>query len=162
MTDALEGTAPPKPTLRDEANAARIGRARFIGHAVGVALIVALVEIGLAAAGLRETRPAGPATLTLPDHWVVLAGSLVLLLALLDLAVRRRHDRGRRGIDAVIALLLLEAALVAGPFGLLPPSVPPAAASAVAGLAGLYLLLMLVLLPGNKGDNRYGPPPRHD
>jgi uncharacterized membrane protein YhaH (DUF805 family) len=160
MTDALGGSAPATPTLKDDANASRIGRARFIGHSIGFVLIVAVIEIGLTAAGLKQTLPAGSAaSMTLPNHWVILAGSLLLMFALLDLAVRRRHDRGRSGIDAVLALLLLEAALMLRLFGLLPPSVPPVAVSAVAGLCGLYLLLMLVLLPGSKSDNRYGPPP---
>jgi uncharacterized membrane protein YhaH (DUF805 family) len=161
MTDALGGSTPATPTLKDDANAARIGRARFIGHTIGFALIVAVIAIGLTALGLKQTLPAGgAASMTLPNHWVILGGSLLLMFALLDLAVRRRHDRGRSGVDAVIALILLEAALVLRLFGLLPPSVPPIAVSAVAGLCGLYLLLMLVLLPGSKGDNRYGPPPR--
>jgi uncharacterized membrane protein YhaH (DUF805 family) len=34
------------------------------------------------------------------------------------------------------------------------------AVAAVAGVSGLYLLVMLALLPGSRGDNRYGPPPR--
>ena len=43
MTNALEGTEPAKPTLREQANAPRIGRARFIGHVVGYVLIIALI-----------------------------------------------------------------------------------------------------------------------
>lgn len=161
MTNALEGMAAPKPTLRDEANAARICRSRFIGHAVGFTLIVLAIEIALTFAGLKETRQMGATSMTVPNHWLALAGSVVLLLALLDLAVRRRHDRGRSGIDVFIALLLLEAAYLTTVFGPLP-QVPPIAVGAVAGLAGLYLLVMVVLLPGNRGVNRYGAAPRPD
>ena len=102
MTNALEGVEAPKPTLRDEANATRIGRARFIGHAVGFTLIVLVIEIALTFAGLKETRQMGAEPITVPHHWLALAGSIVLLLALLDLAIRRRHDRGRSGIDAFV------------------------------------------------------------
>lgn len=159
MTNALEGTEPPKPTLREQANAPRIGRARFIGHVVGYVLIIALIEIGLTLAGLKETRQMGATTVTVPNHWVSLAGSLVLLLALIDLAIRRRHDRGRSGIDAFVALLLLEAAYLSTVLGPVVP-IPAMAVAAVAGVSGLYLLVMLALLPGSRGDNRYGPPPR--
>ena len=159
MTDALEGSAPTAPTFRDEANSARIGRARFIGHAIGYVLLVTIIEVGLTAAGLRQAQSAG-AAIPLPNHWVALAGSALLLLALLDLAVRRRHDRNRSGIDAVVALLLLEAAAVVTVLGLLPASVPTMAVGGIAAVAGLYLLLMLALLPGHAGANRYGPPPR--
>lgn len=159
MTNALEGTEVPKPTLREQANAARIGRARCIGHVVGYVLIIALIEIGLTFAGLKETRQMGATAVTVPNHWVALAGSVVLLLALIDLAIRRRHDRGRSGVDAFVALLLLEAAYLGTVLGPVAP-IPPMAVAAVAGVCGLYLLVMLALLPGNRGDNRYGPPPR--
>lgn len=161
MTNALEGIEARKPTLREEANAARVGRARFIGHAVGYGLIVLVLEIALTFAGLKDTVQMGATSMTVPHHWLVLAGSVVLLLALLDLAIRRRHDRGRSGIDAFIALLLLEGALLATMLGPIP-SVPPVAVGAAAGLAGLYLLVMLVLLPGSKSNNRYGAPPAAD
>lgn len=161
MTNALEGVEAPKPTWREQANAARIGRARFIGHTVGYVLIIGLIEIGLTFVGLKETRQMGATALTVPNHWVALAGSVVLLLALMDLAIRRRHDRGRSGADAFIALLLLEAAYLSTVLAPVAP-IPPVAVAAVAGLCGLYLVVMLALLPGSKGDNRYGPSPRAD
>jgi len=161
MAHALPGAEAPKPTLRDEANAARIGRARFVGHAVGFTLIVLAIEIALTFAGLKETRPMGATSMTVPHHWLALAGSIVLLLALLDLAIRRRHDRGRSGVDAFVALVLLEAAFLTGVLGPIP-QVPPIAVGAVAGLAGLYLLVVLVILPSSRTINHYGAPPNPD
>jgi len=161
MTNALEGVEAPKPTLRDEANATRIGRARFIGHAVGFTLIVLVIEIALTFAGLKETRQMGAEPITVPHHWLALAGSIILLLALLDLAIRRRHDRGRSGIDAFVALVLLEAAFLTTVLGPIP-RVPPIAVGVVAALAGLYLVLVLAVLPGSRADNRYGTPPKPD
>ena len=162
MAHALQGAEAPRPTLREEANAARICRSRFIGHAVGFILIVLVIEIALTFAGLKETRQMGAQSLTVPNHWLALAGSIVVLLALMDLAIRRRHDRGRSGIDAFIGLLLLEAAFLATVMGPLPPQVPPIAVGAVAGIAGLYLFVMLVILPGNRSVNRYGESPKPD
>lgn len=134
----------------------------FIGHATGYLLIVLVIEIALTFAGLKETRQIGVQSMTVPHHWLALAGSLVLLLALTDLAIRRRHDRGRSGIDAFIGLLLLEAAFLTIVMGSLPPQTPPIAVGAVAGLAGLYLLVVLVILPGNRTINRYGARPKPD
>lgn len=161
MTNALQGTEAPKPTLREEANATRIGRARFIGHAVGLILVVLVIEIALTFAGLKETRQMGANSVTVPQHWLALAGSIVLLLGLLDLGIRRRHDRGRSGIDAFIALLLLEGAFLTTMLGPIP-QVPPIAVGAVAGVAGLYLLVVLMLLPSNRHINRYGARPKPD
>lgn len=162
MAHALQGAEAPKPTLREEANAARIGRSRFIGHAVGFILIVLVIETALTLAGLKETRQIGAQSITVPNHWLALAGSVVLLLALMDLAIRRRHDRGRSGIDAFVALLLLEAAFLTTVMGSLPSQVPPIAVGGVAALAGLYLVVMLMILPGNKAINRYGARPKPD
>jgi len=159
MTDALEGTAPPKPSLRDEANAQRIGRAHFIGHAVGMTLIIAAIVIGLTFAGLKDM--AGTGSTTLPNHWVALVASLLWLLAMVDLATRRRHDRNRSGLDSLVLLLLLEAIYVAGLFGLMRGAAA-LTGPVLAALIGLYLLVVLAILPGSKGENRYGPALRAD
>ena len=97
MKDALEGPAPPRRSFRDEANAARIGRSRFIGHAVGMILILGLILFGvqaLAARLLLQSAPSQPALDAMVNHTAAVIVSLLLLCALLDLAVRRRHDRG--------------------------------------------------------------------
>ena len=159
MTDALEGPRVKEPTLAEQANAPRIGRARFIGHAVGAVLLILLVEVGLSLVGFKEVRQMGTAEMTLPNRWVVLVGSVLVFLCLLDLALRRRHDRGRTGAGAAIALLALELISVASAFGLLT-GILSVAAAAVCGIAGLYLLVVLAILPGTRGPNRYGPDPR--
>lgn len=161
MANALEGAAPAKPSLRQEANALRIGRARFIGHAIGVLLIVVAAEVALTLLGFRQTLQVGPREMSLPNAWVQLAGQAVLLLAVLDLGVRRRHDRGRSGVDCAVALIVLEGLAVASIFGRLRP-LEAMAATGVAALLALYLLVVLALLPGNRRANRYGEPPRAD
>jgi len=120
MANALEGAAPPKPTLRDEANASRIGRARLIGHTIGLVIIVALVSLGLSAIGLTESYPIGERPVPLLNHWAALILSLLLCCALADLMIRRRHDRNRSGIDCLIGLALLEIGYIAFIFHLVP------------------------------------------
>jgi len=159
MTDALGGPRAKEPTLREQANAPRIGRARFIGHAVGLVLLIGLIEIGLTVAGLKETLPVGAQEVALPSRWVGLAGSVLLFLCLADLAIRRRRDRGRGGVDAAALLLLLTLIGVAVRFQPLT-GIPAIAAAAVSVLAGLYLLVVLAILPGTRGPNEYGPDPR--
>jgi uncharacterized membrane protein YhaH (DUF805 family) len=159
MTDALEGPRVKDVTLREQANAPRIGRARFIGNAIGIVLLILLIEVGLAFAGLKEEAPSGASGAILPSRWVSLAGSALAFLCLVDLAVRRRHDRGESGVDCAALLLLLELIFAASLFGLLA-SIPLAVTAAIAGLAGLYLLVVLAVLRGNTGPNAYGQDPR--
>jgi uncharacterized membrane protein YhaH (DUF805 family) len=159
MTDALEGPRVKPTTLREQANAPRIGRARFIGHAIGIVLLIAAVVAGLAIAGLREAQTINGQPAMLPNRWVAIVGSLLGFVCLVDLAVRRRHDRGQSGADCAALLVLLELIAIGGLSGVLG-SVPRLAVSGVAGLAGLYLLVALAVLPGTPGPNQYGPDPR--
>lgn len=159
MTDALEGPRGRETSLREQANSPRIGRARFIGNAIGIVLLILLIEVGLTFAGLKEAAPSGATGAILPSRWVSLAGSVLAFLCLVDLAVRRRHDRGESGADCVALLLLLELIFAASQFGLLA-SIPLAVTAAIAGLAGLYLLVVLAALRGNTGPNTYGQDPR--
>jgi uncharacterized membrane protein YhaH (DUF805 family) len=159
MANALEGTAPPKPSLREEANAPRIGRARFIGHTIGLVIIVGLISLGLSAIGLKEGYQIGDRAVPLLNHWAALLLSLLLCAAMADLMIRRRHDRNRSGIDCLIGLALLEIGYIAFIFHLVSAA-SMIALLGVAGLVVLYLLVTLAILPGTKGSNRYGPPPR--
>jgi uncharacterized membrane protein YhaH (DUF805 family) len=93
----------------------------------------------------------------------VVSGILFALAVLvwLDLIVRRRHDRGRSGIDGLIWMALLVASQVAWVI----PSVPPSVAgwlNLLVYAGAIYLFVVLVILPGNRGENRYGPVPRPD
>lgn len=167
MTDALEGPQVKKVTLREQANAPRIGRGRFIGNTVGILLLVILIEAGLTLAGLKQSiliergvfGLRREMTLVLPDLWAALAGSVLLLLGLIDLAVRRRHDRGQSGSDAAAILILVELIAVGYASGLLIGA-PPTVTLPIIGVAVLYLVVALAVLPGDKQANRYGPNPR--
>ena len=77
-----------------------------------------------------------------------------------DLTVRRRHDRGRSGVDAVIFQILLLASVIIHTFADAPDIVGYLDAFLV--LFGLYLFVVLVILPGNRQENRYGAVPRPD
>jgi uncharacterized membrane protein YhaH (DUF805 family) len=167
MTDALEGPRARRVTLREQANAHRVGRARFIGNTVGILLLVILIEVGLTFAGLKQSIVLNRGTLglrrdlilVLPDFWAAIAGSVLLLLGLVDLAVRRRHDRGQSGADAAAILVLLELIGAGYASGLLIGA-PLTVTLPIIGIAVLYLLVALTVLPGDKGANRYGPNPR--
>jgi uncharacterized membrane protein YhaH (DUF805 family) len=161
MANALEGESQAKPSLKQEANAQRIGRSRFIGHAIGVLLIVVVAAVALSIAGFAETVQMGPQVATLPNVWVQLGGLVVLILALLDLGVRRRHDRNRSGVDCAVVLMVLAGLATGGIFGRFT-RVEAVGAAGVAALLVLYLLVTLATLPGNRGPNRYGEPPRPD
>ncbi|HVY50585.1 MAG TPA: DUF805 domain-containing protein [Devosia sp.] len=161
MSDALEGEAPAKPSLKQEANAARIGRARIIGHTIGILLILLGAMIALTLAGFRQSIAMGPGEVALPNRWVLLGGLVVLLATLLDLGVRRRHDRNRSGVDCVVALMVLAGLGIAALFGRLTPSEQMVALAIAGALLG-YLIVTLAILPGNRGSNRYGDPPRAD
>ena len=127
-------------------------------------LAFALVVAGMAVlmvAGFKQTVEMGPRQGTLPNVWVLLGGLVVLLLALLDLGVRRRHDRNRSGTDCAAVLIVLAGLGVAGLFGRLRPF-EELAAGGIAAVLVFYLLVLLAVLPGTPGPNRYGEPPQPD
>jgi uncharacterized membrane protein YhaH (DUF805 family) len=170
MSQALEGTPQRGTTLTEQANGRRIGRAMFIGHSVGYLVILAAVAIGLASAGFTApgryhaifavTSP--PTVLDLPlmglTPWVTLGIMVLGMLIWTDLTVRRRHDRGRSGVDAMIFQILLLASVIIHSFADAPDIV--GWLDAVLVLFSLYLFVVLVLLPGNRGENAYGSDPR--
>lgn len=86
------------------------------------------------------------------------------------LAVKRRHDRGNRGIDVLgyIALglvLLMAVTIVASGAPFTDAPFPLAAVAAVISLFvglqaySIYMLVVLGLLRGTDGPNEYGPAP---
>jgi uncharacterized membrane protein YhaH (DUF805 family) len=172
MSHALEGTPKPVVTLTEQANGQRIGRSMFIGHTVGYLLLFAAAIAGLAFAGFvaptsydavfAVTQP--PTVLHFPylglHPYAVLGLSLVGMIVWTDLTIRRRHDRGRSGVDAVIWQILLLASVIMHTLADAPDIVGYLDAALV--LYGLYLFLVLVILPGNPGENRHGAVPRPD
>ena len=119
MANALLGPEETKPTLREEANAPRIGRSRFIGHGIGIALVLGAILVGVRV--LASKAVPDPLLQVTIDRYVAVAIVTLFLLALLDLGIRRRHDRGRSGVDCVVALMLLEAVAIATIFERVPP-----------------------------------------
>jgi uncharacterized membrane protein YhaH (DUF805 family) len=172
MSQALEG--PPKPvvTLTEQANGLRIPRSMFIGHSAGYLIALALVVVALSYAGFTQptsydavfavTTP--PTVIHYPyvglHPYAVIGLSVIAMLVWSDLTIRRRHDRGRSGVDAAIFQILLLASVIIHTFGNAPDIVGYLDAFLV--LFGLYLFFVLVILPGNRGENRYGDVPRPD
>ena len=170
MSHALEGTPKPAVTLTEQANGRRIPRSMFIGHTVGYLIILGAAIIGLTFvpgmtvptsydAVFAVTMPA--TVLHFPyvglHPYAVIGLSVFAMIVWTDLTVRRRHDRGRSGVDAVIFQILLLASVIIHTFADAPDIVGYLDAFLV--LLGVYLFFVLVILPGNRGANRYGPRP---
>lgn len=172
MSYALQGAPKQSATLTEQANGHRLCRSMFIGHTAGYLLIFAVIIGALAYFGF--TQPVSyDAVLAVAEPPVVLHYGYVGLhpyatlgLAALgfiiwtDLTVRRRHDRNRSGVEVVIWQILLLASVILHTFGNAPDIV--GYLDAVLVLGGLYLFVVLVILPGNREENRYGPIPRPD
>lgn len=177
MTDALEGPRVKQTTLREQANSPRIGRARFIGNGVGFIILFAAASAAIGA--IRTALSGGGIAVALPFSFKAnftglppsahlemighdaLADSILLVIGTLlwmDLVVRRRRDRGKSGLDGVVWQLLFLASQFLYELGILPVLVPWL--DLVVDIGALYLLVVLVFLPGTAGDNRYGPDPR--
>lgn len=164
MTDALLGPPKREPTLRERANAPRIGRARFIGNAVGYLLVVLIVAAAVVLAkvpSLTETVSlrSSPMPLTVPNAWVRVGLTAVLMLFVGELAIRRRHDRAASSIDVIVWLELVLGAVVLQNFA--PRFEYSLWIDGVLAAIGLYFIVVLCILPGTRGPNRYGPDPRH-
>jgi uncharacterized membrane protein YhaH (DUF805 family) len=155
----LEGAPKPTVTLTEQANGQRIPRSMFIGHTLGYLLLFALVIVASFFVGLFRP-PNSPMGQWELDRNFALALLAVGSVIALDLMVRRRHDRGRSGVDAVVWLMLALALAVIHIFDKAPDLV--LWFDAIVGLYGLYLFVVLVLLPGNPHENRYGAVPRPD
>jgi uncharacterized membrane protein YhaH (DUF805 family) len=172
MSQALEGTPPRGLTLTEQANGRRIGRAMFIGHTVGWLVIIAIVAAGLVMLGMTAPGryyaifPVMEPPFVIDQQvmgltpWATLGLSILAMLVWTDLTIRRRHDRGRSGVDATIFQILLLASVIIHSFADAPDIV--GWLDAVLVLYGVYLFVVLALLPGNPGENRYGPLPRPD
>jgi uncharacterized membrane protein YhaH (DUF805 family) len=106
-----------------------------------------------------------PATVLRFDYlglhpYAVMGLSVLSMIVWTDLTVRRRHDRNRSGVDAVIWQILLLASVIIHTFADAPDIVGWLDALLV--VYGFYLFVVLVLLPGTRGENQYGPVPNPD
>ena len=167
MSQALLGTPKPTVTLTEQANSQRLCRSMFIGHSAGYLLILGIVIGALAYFGF--TRPVSydavfavtaPPTILHYDYvglhpYATLGLSLLSFIIWTDLTVRRRHDRNRSGIDAIVWQMLLLTSVIIHTFADAPDIVGWLDAALVLG--GIYLFVVLVILPGNRGENHYGP-----
>jgi len=134
---------------------ARLGRQRYFVH-TGALVLVALVEFFLCWALFR-----------LSDQHVLAVASILVLLLVDEVlyvvsSVRRLHDAGRGGGWAVIAVALLlwmplELVILARtPVSLFWGRMIPVFAANAACFA------VMLLLPGDRGSNRFGPAPAAD
>jgi uncharacterized membrane protein YhaH (DUF805 family) len=163
MSDALAGTPRPEPTLRQRANAPRIGRARFIGNTLGYLVFVAIVAVVLlitkvpALTDMIKPSPRQP-EIFIPNGGVRVAFTVFLMIFAGELAVRRRHDRGASSLSFIVFLELVLGMVVLQNLG--PAFEYSQYIDYGLGLIGLYFFIVLCLLPGTKGPNRYGDDPR--
>jgi uncharacterized membrane protein YhaH (DUF805 family) len=182
MTTALEGTPKRGVTLTEQANGQRLCRSMFIGHSLGYVILFTFLSVALS--GLQFSsdgiayRFSAEFTYssefdfsTVPPlvrinflHGNVIISGLLFAVALLvwcDLIVRRRHDRGASGMDGVIWLLALVVGQIAYTFDLLPMGIL-SWLNVLIALGAVYLFIVLVILPGDPGENRYGAVPKPD
>lgn len=96
-------------------------------------------------------------------RYAVFLVGLPFLLPYLAVMVRRLHDSGRSGWRAGVYLLVSIAGRVVGCFSLKPGAAAWLADAdlATAILQGVYLVFMIywLCLPGEPGENSYGPVP---
>ena len=172
MTDALLGTPKPQPTLSERANAPRLGRARFTGNAIGYLLFAGIIGgilqfivshapviPSVLIQTIMQPSPLGPQPMVVISAPIIMALIVLLVCAIAELAIRRRHDRGASSLFVLVWLELLLADAVLHLFA--PPFEYTQYVDITLGVIGLYVFIVLCLLPGTKGPNRYGPDPRH-
>jgi uncharacterized membrane protein YhaH (DUF805 family) len=170
MSQALQGPPRTEITLTQQANGRRVGRSMFIGHSVGYLLIFGALIGGLVFAKLiRLVSYDAVFTVTSPatvlhfaytglHPYATMALAVLASFVWTDLCVRRRHDRGRSGAGVIIWQMLVLASVAIHTFGNAPDIVGYLDALLVLG--GVYLFVVLVLLPGNRGENEYGTAPK--
>jgi uncharacterized membrane protein YhaH (DUF805 family) len=103
--------------------------------------------------------------------WAGLITLIILAYPTAAIAIKRRHDRGRSGVDiwiylALAAILALIQALgmgmttmEVGDVVVPTPTTLLMVIGVVAGIFAIYLLVVLGFLRGTPGPNQYGPDP---
>lgn len=145
----------------------------------GIVLSIILSVVGLGfmpnAAALDTANPEALAeamnAATRSAGWSSLIMFVLLGFPSMALAVKRRHDRDGSGNDvyvyfALVAILAIVQALGfgyttadVGGVAMPVPSMTLTILSAVVGIFGLYLLVVLGFLKGTAGNNQYGADP---
>lgn len=143
----------------------RVSRAQiWLGLTLPQLVLVSVGAAGdLALASARLEHDAAGAITPIP--WIGLSIALFFLWPNIVVAVKRFHDRGLSGWWTPGFPLLAAAGGVAAVDGAASPVAMQAAIATAAGLAAMTgaLLLQFVILyvlPGEQGPNRYGPPGR--
>ena len=111
----------------------RLGRVRYIGYSVGMGLLVNLVMLlvgGLA--GFVERGGGEEPTMGLLAGGMIIVVALAALVISFLLTIQRLHDFNASGWWSILILL---------------------------PLANLVLYLILLIMPGTQGPNRFGNPP---
>lgn len=126
--------APTAPTQFGEINLlsaqGRLGRVRYIGYSVGIGLLVNV--IALLMGGLASFLGGdGDAISGLIGVVIIILGVAALAISIL-LAIQRLHDFDASGWWSVLIVI---------------------------PLANLVLYLVLLIMPGGQGRNRFGNPP---
>ena len=133
----LSAITPAPPTqfgeLKIFSAQGRLGRVRYIGYSMGLALLInlAMAVLGGATVALGQIESGGEALSWLGGGLLIILGLLALIVSLL-LTIQRLHDFNGSSWWAVLIL------------------VP---------LANLVLYLTLLIMPGTQGPNRFGHPP---
>lgn len=133
----LSAITPAPPTqfgeLKIFSTQGRLGRVRYIGYSMGLALLInlAMAVLGGATVALGQIESGGEALSWLGGGLLIILGLLALIVSLL-LTIQRLHDFNGSSWWAVLIL------------------VP---------LANLALYLTLLIMPGTQGPNRFGHPP---
>ena len=133
----LSAITPTPPTrfgeLKIFSAQGRLGRVRYIGYSMGLALLLylAIAILGGAAAVLGQVESGGEALGWLGGGLLIILSLAALIVSIL-LTIQRLHDFDASGWWAVLVI------------------VP---------LANILLYLVLLIMPGTQGPNRFGYPP---
>ena len=108
----------------------RLGRVRYIGYSVGLAILVTLLALGVG--GATAFMQGGSEALGWLGGGVIILLSIAALALSVLLGIQRLHDFDASGWWSVLMI------------------VP---------LANLLFYLILLIMPGTQGPNRFGNPP---
>ncbi len=136
----------------------RIRRRDWWIFTVGFGVCAGLIEFGLLASGqgFQKLATLGPVFIT-PLSCLILFISTIAQWPIFCVNAKRLQDRGRPNalglVTPALALINLTAFVNLMPAGLFLPM------SGVGMVWGLAMLVICGILPGQPGDNQYGPPP---